>query len=156
MSHLSGTSNMTTRVVFYCRFLPARKRCRFAYVARLLVVEDDADSAEALCAYLRQAGHTVDCKLDGKEALQAILDGTPDLVILDLYLPEMDGTSLLEVLRSYLRLQTLPVIVLTGLADSPMAERARSLKVNAILVKGRATPQDVLKAVEQELPRAPQ
>ena len=124
-------------------------------MARLLVVEDDADSAEALCSYLRKAGHTVDCKLDGKDALQAILNDLPDLLILDLYLPQMDGTSLLEVVRSYLRLQTLPVIVLTGLADSPMADRARSLKVNAILVKGKATPEDVLNAVNQELPRAP-
>ena len=124
-------------------------------MAYLLVVEDDRDSAEVLCAYLRKGGHEVNCLPNGKEALSAIISRMPDLVILDLYLPEMDGPSLLEVLRSYLRLQSLPVVVLTGLADSPMAERARHLKVNAILVKGKATPQDVLEAVEQELHRAP-
>lgn len=124
-------------------------------MAYLLVVEDDQDSAEALCTYLRRAGHQVDCLPNGKEALSSILAHTPDLLILDLFMPDMDGPSLLEVLRSYLRLQSLPVVVLTGLAESPLAERARYLKVNVILVKGKATPEDVLNAVEQELPRAP-
>ena len=70
-------------------------------------------------------------------------------------MPQMDGGGLLEVLRSYLRLQSLPVVVLTGLPDSPMVERARHLKVNAILVKGKATLEDIGRAVQAELPRAP-
>lgn len=124
-------------------------------MANLLVVEDDADSAELLCTYLRKAGHKVDCLPDGKEALHSILERTPDLVILDLLVPEIDGPSLLEIIRSYLRLRSLPVVVLTGLPDSPLASRVQSLQVNTILVKGKATPEDVLNAVKQELYRAP-
>ena len=124
-------------------------------MAYLLVLEDDADSAEALCTYLRNHGHEVGCLPNGREALMSILARMPDLIILDLFMPEMDGTTLLEVVRSYLRLQSLPVIVLTGLPDSPMVERARHLKVNTILVKGKAGPEEVLAAVEQELHRVP-
>lgn len=85
----------------------------------------------------------------------AVIDNPPDLIILDLYMPEMDGGTFLEVIRSYLRLQALPVVILTALPDSPMVERARHLKVNTILIKAKATFEEILEAVQQELHRLP-
>ena len=124
-------------------------------MAYVLVVDDGVDVREALCESLRRAGHEVGCVEDGREALRTILDRTPDIVVLDLFMPGMDGGGLLEVLRSYLRLQHLPVVVLTGLPDSPMVDRARHLHVNAILVKGKATMSEIVAAVAQELHRVP-
>jgi CheY-like chemotaxis protein len=124
-------------------------------MATLLLVEDDTDSRDALCAYLERAGHAVECVPNGKQALASVIARPPDLVILDLFMPEMDGGNFLEVIRSYLRLQSLPVIVLTGLPDSPMVERARHLKVNTILVKGKATLEEIAEAVRTELHRVP-
>lgn len=121
----------------------------------ILLVEDDADAMLALCEVLRRKGYEADCVPNGRQALSLILGRTPDLVILDLFMPEMDGAGLLEILRCYLSLNSLPVIVLTGLPDSPLVERARHLKVNTVLVKGKASPADILRAIEQELPRAP-
>ena len=122
-------------------------RIRYDAMADLLIVDDDTDGREALCQFLELKGHAVRCVSNGQEALQAILDKLPDLVILDLLMPELDGPSLLEILRSYLRLQSLPVIVFTGLEDSPMAERARQLNVKAVLVKSKSTFEDIEKAV---------
>src|SRR5438270_6589432 len=124
-------------------------------MASLLVVDDDPDGMEALCTFLSKFGHEVRCVPNGKEALKVVLDATPDLVILDLFMPQMDGANFLEITRSYLRLQSLPVVIVTGLPDSPLVERARHLKVNAILVKGKATFDDILTAVQTELHRAP-
>lgn len=124
-------------------------------MASLLIVDDDADGREALCTYLTKAGHAVDCVSNGREALAAVLGRLPDLVILDMFMPEMDGGNFLEVVRSYLRLQSLPVIVMTGLPDSPMVDRVRHLKVNAVLVKGKATFEDIAAAVRTELHRVP-
>jgi CheY-like chemotaxis protein len=124
-------------------------------MASILIVEDDADSCEVIMRRLRQAGYQVECKSNGREALLSILRVVPDLVILDLFMPEMDGPSLLEIMRSYLKLQTLPVIIHTGITDSPLLDRARSLRVNTILAKGRATLDDVLRAVQEQLPRLP-
>ena len=124
-------------------------------MATLLIVEDDTDGRDALCAYLERAGHTVHCAANGKDALASVIAEPPDLVILDLFMPEMDGGNFLEVIRSYLRLQSLPVIVLTGLPDSPMVERARHLRVNTILVKGKATLEEIGEAVRMELHRVP-
>ena len=124
-------------------------------MASLLIVDDDPDGLEALCTYLTKMGHDIECVPNGKAALMAVMARPPDLVILDLFMPEMDGGSFLEVIRSYLRLQSLPVIIITGLPDSPLVERARHLKVNTIMVKGKATLEEIEQAVRMELHRAP-
>lgn len=124
-------------------------------MAYILIVDDDPDGREVLGKFLGKAGHNVESSPNGRDALASVLTGMPDVLILDLLMPEMDGTGLLEVLRSYLRLQSLPVIVLTGLPDSPKVQQARHLGVNTILVKGKATLDDILAAVNQELPRLP-
>src|SRR3954468_502370 len=124
-------------------------------MAKILIVDDSDDARETLAVFLRTKGHTATSVPNGREALAQVLADLPDVILLDLLMPEMDGPSFLEVVRSYLRIQSLPVVVLPGLADRPMIERARSLKVNSILVKGKATPDDVQKAIEEALVRYP-
>lgn len=120
-----------------------------------MIVEDNVDSCEPLAKFLERAGHVVRCVPNGREALASVINDPPDVVVLDLIMPEMDGPTFLEVIRSYLRLQTLPVVVVTGLPDSPMVERVRHLKVNDVLVKGKATHEDIRAAVEAAAVRAP-
>jgi CheY-like chemotaxis protein len=124
-------------------------------MARFLIVDDSDDVRDALCRFLEAAGHEVECVPNGREALIQVLSKLPDAVLLDLLMPEMDGPSFLEVVRSYLRLQTLPVVVLTALDQSPMIDRAQALKVNSVLIKGKATSEDILKALEEAMVRAP-
>ena len=122
-------------------------------MAYLLVVDDDPDAREVLCAYLKKVGHEAECAADGREALGSVLARMPDAIILDICMPELDGAGFLKALRSYLGMGSLPVVVLTGVPTSPLVERARMLRVSSVLVKGTATPQDVLHAVEEELAR---
>lgn len=124
-------------------------------MAKILIVDDDADARESLAVVMRARGHTVTCVPNGKDALAQVLTALPEVVLLDLLMPEMDGPSFLEVVRSYLRIQSLPVVVVTGLGDSPMIDRARALRVNSILVKGKATPDDILQALQEALVRHP-
>ncbi len=124
-------------------------------MAKILIVDDIPDASESLAVFFRKAGHEVTCVPNGREALSVVLARTPDVILLDLMLPVMDGPSFLEVVRSYLRISSLPVVVLTGLADSPMIDRVQSLKVNSVLVKSKATPEEILKALEEALIRLP-
>jgi two-component system, chemotaxis family, chemotaxis protein CheY len=124
-------------------------------MAKIMVVDDSPDARESLAKLLEGAGHQTQCLPNGKEALAQVLADMPDVVVLDLHMPEMDGPSFLEVVRSYLRFQSLPVVVLTAMGDSPMVDRARSLKVNSILSKGKAAPEDILQAVEEAIVRLP-
>ena len=124
-------------------------------MAKILIVDDSEDARESLAVLFRDAGHTVTGVPNGREALSSVLADVPDVILLDLLMPEMDGPSFLEVVRSYLRIQSLPVVVLTALTDSPMIDRAMALKVNTILLKGKATPDDIQKAVEEAIVRYP-
>jgi CheY-like chemotaxis protein len=124
-------------------------------MASIMIVDDALESCEPLAKFLERSGHVVRCVPNGRDALAQVILDIPDVVILDLLMPEMDGPSFLEVIRSYLRLQSLPVVVLTALSESPMVERTQSLKVNSVLVKGKATLPDIRRAVEEAIHRAP-
>ena len=124
-------------------------------MATILIVDDEPDGSEALAKYLVQAGHVVRCVSDARTALSQVIGDMPDVVVLDMFMPDMDGPSFLEVVRSYLRMQALPVVVLTGLTNSPMVDRIQRLKVNSVLVKGKASLEDIRRAVEEAAIRLP-
>ncbi len=124
-------------------------------MARILIVDDDQDAGESIAKVLQNSGYEAVYMHNGRDALASILQQLPDVVLLDLAMPEMDGPSFLEVVRSYLRIQSLPVVVLTGMAESPMVDRMLALKVNTVLVKGRATSEDIQKALEEAIVRVP-
>ena len=124
-------------------------------MAKILIVDDNTDDRESLAKLLQLSGHHITTVPNGREALMQVMQQLPDVVLLDLMMPEMDGPSFLEVVRSYLRLQSLPVVIYTGLSDSPMIDRAQALKVNSVLLKGKATGDDVVKALEEAAVRHP-
>lgn len=124
-------------------------------MAKILIIEDQPDAASLLEKFLSKSGHQVTSVPNGREALSHVLNSVPDVVLLDLFMPEMDGPTFLEIIRSYLRLQSLPVVVLTGLPESPMVDRAQHLKVNSVLVKGKATPEEIQHALEDASSRVP-
>jgi CheY-like chemotaxis protein len=120
-------------------------------MANILLVDDALDASEALARFLERAGQAVHAVSDGRDALQAVLAEKPDLVILDLLMPEMDGPAFLEIVRSYLRLQVLPVIVLTAVSSGPLLDRARNARVDAILQKSKATNAEIVQAIDMAL-----
>jgi len=78
------------------------------------VVDDDPTVADVVGRYLVRDGHTVECVHDGQEALRRIAERQPDLVVLDLMLPGIDG---LEVCRRLRERWPIPVVMLTALGD---------------------------------------
>src|SRR5438067_11840676 len=96
----------------------------------IMIVDDEPDSCEFMSKFLEQNGYSTRCLPNGREALTRLLVKLPDAVILDVRMPEMDGISLLEVMRSYLRWHKLPVILLSAHATSQEIDRARRLGVS--------------------------
>ena len=123
-------------------------------MARVLVVEDDRDIADSLELFLRSDGHRTERAHDGRRALDLVQTAHPDLVLLDLGLPELDG---LEVLRAIRARSDLPVIVVTARREevdeliglgrgaddyvtTPFAPRSLLARVTAVLRRSAHTP----------------
>jgi diguanylate cyclase (GGDEF)-like protein len=95
---------------------------------RILLAEDDNDEREAIAAGL-EADYEVAAVVDGHQALASARLGAPDLVVLDLRLPGMDGLGVIDALRGDLATAEVPVILLSGQADD--ATRVRALDLGA-------------------------
>jgi CheY-like chemotaxis protein len=120
-------------------------------MAEILIAEDDADSRDALAKLLEIEGYRVVCAANGKDAFKAVLTHLPDLIVLDLFMPDVDGALFLETIRSYLRFSNLPVVIWTGHPDSPLATLARSLKVRSVVAKGLPSYDEILTAIHKAL-----
>ncbi|MFF5208559.1 response regulator transcription factor [Streptosporangium sp. NPDC000396] len=118
---------------------------------RILVVEDDPTVAEVVARYLERDGHLVECVGDGAEALRRSLSDPPDLMVLDLMLPKMDGLQVCKKLRER---WPVPVIMLTALGEEidrvvgletgaddyvtkPFSPRELALRVQSVLRRAR-------------------
>jgi DNA-binding response OmpR family regulator len=81
---------------------------------RLLVVDDELRTAELTAELLRRAGYSVDIAVSGTEALQSVRSNSPDLMLLDYEMPDMEAPEVLDSLRSGADRIAFPVIILTG------------------------------------------
>jgi DNA-binding response OmpR family regulator len=97
--------------------------------ARVLIVEDDRDIADLVAHYFGKAGFATDVLSSGKEALTAIRDRPPDLVILDLMLPHMDGLEICRIMRAHETTSAIPIIMLTARGDE--SDRIVGLEIGA-------------------------
>ncbi|MEN8771978.1 MAG: response regulator transcription factor [Akkermansiaceae bacterium] len=95
----------------------------------ILIVEDEIDIAQLVSFNLERAGYSTDMVHDGREGLERILKDQPDLVILDLMLPGMDGYQILKEMQRDTRSHSTPVLMLT--AKSQIDDRIRGLELGA-------------------------
>ena len=101
----------------------------------ILIVEDNQIEREGLAVVLERAGYGVVSAANGREALQRLQGKpTPEVMLLDMMMSEMDGWQLLGLLRHYPTLATIPVIIVTGLAIAT-DEWARSLRASGLVHK---------------------
>lgn len=96
---------------------------------RVLIAEDEPNIVESLTFLLERAGFAVSVEHDGKKALDAALSEPPNVLILDVMLPSMDGYEILRQLRSDTRCQNLPVVMLT--AKGQREDRETALETGA-------------------------
>lgn len=101
-------------------------------MASILLIDDDTNLAEVLAEFLRQQGHVVYTASDGKNGLQVFFEQKPDLVILDVTMPKMDGWETLKRIREMSRV---PVIMLTARDEEPNILRGFSLGADDYVTK---------------------
>ncbi len=128
---------------------------------RILIVDDEPDLLELVRFHLAQAGLEVSVCLSGREGLERVQQHPPDLLVLDLMLPDLSGTEICRRIRADARLADLPIVMLTAKGEEvdrvvgfelgaddyvtkPFSPRELTLRVQAILRRGRAGPHALL------------
>jgi CheY-like chemotaxis protein len=92
-------------------------------MARILVVEDNEMNRDMLCRRLERRDFEVQCAMDGRQGVKLAQDERPDLILLDIDLPVMDGWEAIRILKSTNETQDIPVIALTAHAMTSDRER---------------------------------
>ena len=125
------------------------RRCEgTALGARVLIAEDEANLVESLTFILARDGHEVSSVADGEAALQRLRSDPPDLMILDVMLPKLNGFELLKTLRADPQLKQLKVIVLTAKTQLHDRQLAEAIGVDAYITKPFSN-QDVVDQVRR-------
>lgn len=114
--------------------------------AQVLIAEDESHIAESLGFILEREGHKVETVPDGETVLLRLRGGLPDLLILDVMLPGLNGFEVLKAIKSDPRLNSLPVIVLTAKTQARDREMAESIGAAIFLTKPYSN-QDIVEHV---------
>src|SRR5262245_45494534 len=102
---------------------------------RVLVADDDPFYRDIAVASLRDAGYDVTAAADGKEALELIAETAPDIAIIDVIMPGMNGIDILHQVRSAGPHRALPIVVITGNDDTESIQRAYDAGATSFLAK---------------------
>lgn len=86
--------------------------------ATVLVVDDDEDAVDTMREILSEEGHVVLCASNGRQALELVHERHPNLVLLDLNMPELDGRGFIDAVRRETSLPPMRIIVLSGAEDT--------------------------------------
>ena len=105
-------------------------------MANILIIDDDVQAATMLAALLKREGHEAACAHDAGAALSHLRHSDPDLVLLDLTMPRVDGLDLLDALTDEPRFARLRVAIYSGRDEPQALHEARRLGARDYIVKG--------------------
>ena len=120
---------------------------------KVLIVEDDHFLREICAKKLVKEGFTVFEAMDGEEALKEIDKIEPDIVLLDVILPAIDGFEVLKKIRSYKneKIKKIPVIMLSNLGQKDVIKKAMDLGVDNYLIKAHFTTEEIVEKIREAL-----
>jgi len=120
-------------------------------VAKILVVEDDKFLRELISQKLKREGHDVREAIDGEDGVRKIEEEKPDIVLLDLILPGIDGFEVLAKIKENPERSDVPVIILSNLGQRDDVERGLKLGAVDFLIKAHFTPGEIIEKIEAVL-----
>ena len=121
---------------------------------RVLLVDDYTDAREMYSEYLEYSGYEVIQAANGMEALQRAVDDRPDIILMDLSLPVMDGWEATRRLKADERTAGIPVVALTGHALAGISEGAKKAGCDAFVTKP-CLPEDLVHEIKRVLETTP-
>ncbi|MDD5342578.1 MAG: response regulator [Patescibacteria group bacterium] len=121
-------------------------------MAKILLIEDDPLMVRMYQRKFKADGHDLGIALDGEEGLVKVREFKPDLVLLDIMMPKLDGLEVLKRMKADSKLKSIPVILLTNLgASEEDVNRGLELGAVAYLIKSEYQPDEVVTKVKEIL-----
>lgn len=116
---------------------------------KILVIEDDRFLRGLLIQKLENEGFTISAAVDGNEGMEKIRIEHPDVVLLDIILPGMDGFEILQKAQASQELSKIPIILLTNLGQQEDIERGLRLGAKGYLIKAHFTPSEIVDKIKE-------
>jgi len=117
----------------------------------ILIIEDDKFLRELIAQKLIKEGYEASEAVDGEEGLKKIKEVKPDLVLLDLILPGIDGFEVLSKMREESTLSRIPVIILSNLGQKEDVEKGLKFGAVDYLIKAHFTPGEIIEKIKSAL-----
>ena len=121
-------------------------------MATVLMIDDVPLFRDVVLHALQRAGHQVVCAANGAAAVEQLKSVKPDLILLDLAMPEMNGLAFLRQLRADRNLARTPVIVVSALSETPEVKEATRIGVQGHLLKSRFSLEQLIAQVKRVAP----
>ena len=118
---------------------------------RVLIVEDEPAILYSLKKIMAEAGYQVTTAEDGEKGLNMIKNDRPDLILLDIMLPKVNGFDIMEFIKKEEATKNIPVMVLTNLNDPDSIKRSVALGAAGHLIKTETRPQEILAHINKIL-----
>ena len=130
---------------------PNNKNSQASRQAKILIIEDDKFLRDLISQKLRKENFNTLEAVDGEEGLKTAREKSPDIILLDLILPGLDGFEILRVLKSDKNTSQIPVIVLSNLGQKEDMDRALSGGAEDFMVKAHFTPGEIVTKIKSVL-----
>lgn len=118
---------------------------------RILIIEDEEFLCKLLARKLEQSGFVVKSAFDGESGLEVVAADAPDLILLDLLLPGIDGFEVIRRLKSDPKANMIPIVIISNLGEPGDIASATKLGAAEYLVKAEYTPDQIVKKVWRHL-----
>jgi DNA-binding response OmpR family regulator len=118
---------------------------------KIAIVEDDQAISQMYRFKFEAEGYEVQTAENGKVGLELVEAMKPDIVLLDLMMPEMTGDQMLAAMRKTAWGKDIKVIILTNMGEQEVPQEVRQLGVSAVILKADMTPRQVAELVKQQL-----
>jgi len=116
---------------------------------KILIIEDDKFLRELISQKLVKEGYEISEAVDGEKGIEAVIKEKPDLVLLDLILPGINGFEVLARIKSDPKVSQIPVIILSNLGQKDDIERALKMGAADYLIKAHFTPPEIVEKVNK-------
>jgi CheY-like chemotaxis protein len=118
---------------------------------KVCIVDDEANILEIYSTAFSKSGYDVVTAADGEEGLKVIRKQKPDIALIDIMMPKMDGMELMQELRKDPDLQQIPIIIMSNVNDSETMRKTGELGISFYLVKSLFDPMKVVDHVKEVL-----